>query len=194
MRTDVNLLGNGYASTVLKAIEKGFSKLAYLSVYDFNVLRSKIYDFPTSKLEYIGGQWILSIRNPFNQAIRRPSNNSNDRSWMEYQVPVFYVLKTTIITDNKLNPGQIVFGSNYLENEYDEQTLFKNKEGFLSTQDFFFLVTQGTIEPLFLKTQDGRYLNTQSNKRIYATKLNTLNNKKIKLNSNLPTQIIRTYK
>jgi hypothetical protein len=142
MRTDVNLLGNGYASTVLKQIEKGFSKLAYLSVYDFNVLRSKIYDFPNVKLEYINKEWILSIRNPVNQAIRRPSNNSNDRSWLAYQVPVFYVLKTTLITDNKLNPGQIVFGFNYTKNEYDEQTFFKNQEGFLSTQNFFFLVTQ----------------------------------------------------
>jgi hypothetical protein len=194
MRTDVNLLGNGYASTVLKQIEKGFSKLAYLSVYDFNVLRSKIYDFPNVKLEYINKEWILSIRNPVNQAIRRPSNNSNDRSWLAYQVPVFYVLKTTLITDNKLNPGQIVFGFNYTKNEYDEQTFFKNQEGFLSTQNFFFLVTQRTIEPFALKTQDGRYLTTQSNEKLYATKVNTLNNKKIKLNSNLPNQIIRTYK
>lgn len=194
MRTDVNLLANGYASIVLKNIEKGFSKIAYLSPYDFNVLRSKINEFSNSKLEYINNEWILSIENPVDQAIRRPSNNSNDRSWLAYRVPIFYVLKTTLITDNKLNPGQIVFGLNYTKSEYDEQTFFKNKEGFLSTQNFFFLVTQGTIEPFALKTQDGRYLNTQSNERLYTTKLNNLNNKRIKLNSNLPTQIIRTYK
>jgi len=194
MRTDVNLLGNGYASIVLKQIENGFSKIARLSPYDFNVLRSKINEFPNSKLEYINNEWILSIRNPVDQAIRRPSNNSNDRSWLAYRVPIFYVLKTTLITDNKLNPGQIVFGSNYVKSEYDEKTLFKNKEGFLSTQNFFFLVTQGTIEPLLFKTQDGKYLNTQSNERFYATSVNSVNNKKIKLNSNLPTEIIRIYK
>lgn len=142
MRTDVNLLGNGYASTVLKTIEKGFSKIAYLSPYDFNVLRSKINEFPNSKLEYINNEWILSIKNPVNQAIRRPSNNSNDRGWLAYQIPIFYILKTTLITDNKLNPGQIVFGLNHLKNEYDEKTFFKNQEGFLSTQNFFFLITQ----------------------------------------------------
>jgi hypothetical protein len=194
MRTDVNLLGNGYASTVLKKIEIGFSKLTYLSPYDFNVLRSKINELSNSKLENINNQWVLSIKNPVNQAIRRPSNNSNDRSWLAYQVPIFYIFKTTIITDNKLNPGQIVFGLNYTKSEYDEQTFFKNKEGFLSTQNFFFLVTQGTIEPFALKTQDGRYLNTQSNERFYATSINTLNNKKIKLNSNFPIEIIRIYK
>lgn len=143
MRTDVNLLGNGYASIVLKNIEKGFSRIARLSVYDFNVLRSKINEFPNSKLEYINEEWVLSIQNPVNQAIRRPSNNSENREWRRNQLPIFYVIKTILRTDNCLNPGQFIFELKYSKGVgYEEKIIFKNEKAYLTTQNLYFLNTQ----------------------------------------------------
>ena len=143
MRTDVNLLGNGYASNVLKEIEKAFSRLAYLSVYDFNLLRSRINDFPNTKLEYINNDWVLSIKNPVNQAIRRPSNNSDSREWKRNQLPIFYVFKTILRTDNHLHPGQFIFDLKYIKGvNYDEKIISKNEKGYLTTQNLYFLNTQ----------------------------------------------------
>jgi hypothetical protein len=143
MRTDVNLLGNGYASTVLKNIETGFSKITNLSPYDFNVLRRKINEFPNSKLEYTNNEWILSIQNPVDQSIKRPSNNSEDREWRRNQLPIFYIIKTTIKTNNSLNPGQFVFDLKYSKGlGYDEKIIFKNEKAYLTTHDLYFLNTQ----------------------------------------------------